>query len=366
MNSLIRVGYTGNFRPLMQMAAARVVASGQYILGSEVEAFEEAWARSCGTDHAVGTANGLDAIEVSLRAVGIGPGDEVITTGMTAFATILGVIRAGATPVIADIDAGSALMSMDSAERCLTSRTRAILLVHLYGQMRDMDSWRDFSTRHGLLLLEDCAQAHLAQWEGRPAGSIGVAGAYSFYPTKNLGAMGDAGALVTSDSELADVARSLRDYGQVGKYQHDLEGLNSRLDEIQAAFLSERLLTLQGETDRRRAIGFRYIKEISNPLVSTLDPPQTPSAHVFHLFVIRCEKREEIRRHFASYGIETLLHYPIPGHKQRALEQFGADPLGLRNTSKHAETCLSIPCHPGLSDAEVDRVIECLAVFRGD
>ena len=201
-------------------AAKRVIDSGWYVLGKEVEAFEEKWATACGVVHAVGVGNGMDAIEIALRALGIGHGDEVITTPMTAFATVLAIMRSGATPVLADIDPNTALLSHDSAERCISPRTRAVVLVHLYGQIRDMDAWEAFCNRHGISLVEDCAQAHLAQWKNRTAGSFGEIGAYSFYPTKNLGALGDAGILVTNNAKLAEAAGRLRNYGQSVRYHH--------------------------------------------------------------------------------------------------------------------------------------------------
>src|SRR5450759_920230 len=197
-------------REAMLGAARRVLESGWYVLGNEASAFEEQWAAACGVAHGVGVGNGLDAIEIALRALDIGPGDEVITTPMTAFATVLAILRAGATPVLADIDPQTALLSIASAERCVSPRTRAVVLVHLYGQVRSMDAWSAFCTRHGIALVEDCAQAHLAAWQGEVAGSFGVAGAYSFYPTKNLGAPGDAGMLVTEDEALAQRASCLR------------------------------------------------------------------------------------------------------------------------------------------------------------
>src|SRR5882762_4021466 len=208
-------------------AVERVLRSGWYILGDEVKSFEAEWARAIGTEHAVGVGNGLDAIEIGLRALGVGTGDEVITTPMTAFASVLAVIRAGAQPVLADIEPGTALMSMESVRRCLSPRTRAALLVHIYGQAKELQSWRDLCDGAGIHLIEDCAQSHLAAWNGMCAGAAGVVGAFSFYPTKNLGAVGDAGALTTGSAGIAEKARQLRNYGQSARYHHPELGLNS-------------------------------------------------------------------------------------------------------------------------------------------
>ncbi len=219
-------------REAMIDAARKVVESGWYVLGNEVASFERQWAEVCGVAHGVGVANGMDAIEIALRALDIGPGDEVITTPMTAFATVLAIIRSGAIPVLADIDPDTAILSRESVMRCLSSKTKAVVLVHLYGQIRQMPDWQALCEEHGIHLVEDCAQAHLAELQGRVAGSFGVIGAYSFYPTKNLGAVGDAGMLVTADASIAEKAQRLRNYGQSQRYHHPVRGMNSRLDEI--------------------------------------------------------------------------------------------------------------------------------------
>jgi dTDP-4-amino-4,6-dideoxygalactose transaminase len=351
-------------RESMSAAAARVFASGWYVLGQELQAFERDWARVCGTAHCVGVANGMDAIELTLRGLDIGPGDEVITTPMTAFATVLAVIRAGATPVLADIDADSGLLSVASAQRCLSPRTRAILLVHLYGQMRDMDAWSSLCRDAGIALVEDCAQSHLARWSNRPAGSFGSAGAYSFYPTKNLGAIGDGGALVTQSEALATRVGKLRNYGQSERYVHPELGMNSRLDEIQAALLRERLRWLESFTARRRQIAERYQASIRNDAITLLAPPQHAPAHVHHLYVVLCEQRSALAAHLAAQGVQSLIHYPVPIHRQAPCTSLRRDPQGLARTEAHADRCLSIPCHPQMSDADVQRVIEALDSFR--
>lgn len=352
-------------REAMLGAARRVLESGWYVLGNEVVAFEKQWASACGVAHAIGVGNGMDAIEIALRALDIGPGDEVITTPMTAFATVLAIIRAGATPVLADIEPQTVLLSIESAERCITPKTKAVVLVHLYGQVRGMDAWVAFCGRHGITLLEDCAQAHLATWHGKVAGSFGAAGAYSFYPTKNLGAPGDAGMLVTDDEVVAQRAGRLRNYGQSVRYHHPELGMNSRLDEIHAAMLSERLRWLSEFTKRRRQIAGAYHAAIKNPLVQQLASPEEPSAHVYHLFVITCELRDELQAHFQQHQVQSLIHYPVPIHKQEPCLNTARDPYGLANSERHAAMCLSLPCHPQMTDNDIAMVISVVNSFQG-
>lgn len=352
-------------REAMLGAVRRVLESGWYVLGNEVVAFERQWAATCGVAHAVGVGNGMDAIEIALRALDIGAGDEVITTPMTAFATVLAILRAGATPVLADIDPRTALLSMASVERCITPRTKALLLVHLYGQVRGMDAWTFFCSSHGITLLEDCAQAHLATWRGKVAGSFGAAGAYSFYPTKNLGAPGDAGMLVADDEPIARRAACLRNYGQSTRYHHPELGMNSRLDEIHAAMLIERMKWLPEFTVRRRQIAETYQARITNPLIKLLAAPEEPSAHVHHLFVITCERRDALQAHLQRNGVQSLIHYPIPVHKQDPCLDIARDPHGLRHSEQHAENCLSLPCQPQMTDRDVDVIVEAVNSFQG-
>jgi len=340
----------------LQVAEA-VLRSGWWVLGQQVKAFERTWADRCGTADAVGVANGLDAIEIGLRSLGIGPGDEVITTALTAYATTLAIQRCGAIPVFADIDPSTACLDPISVERCISPATRAVLVVHLYGRAANLTDLQQICARHELLLLEDCAQAHGAYHAGRPLGSIGSFGAWSFYPTKNLGAIGDAGALTSSDPALLSKAKQLRNYGQSDRYHHDLQGLNSRLDELQAALLLERLPHLQAWTERRRTIAQRYWLEISQPELQLLAPPSDPSSHVHHLFVLHTHRREALQSHLEQAGIKTLIHYPVPCHLQKALGIHRIDPAGLCITEHHAVNCLSLPIHPFLSDQDVDRVV---------
>jgi dTDP-4-amino-4,6-dideoxygalactose transaminase len=347
----------------MSAAARRVFASGWYVLGTEVQAFEKRWADACQVPHCVGVANGMDAIELALRGLDIGPGDEVITTPMTAFATVLAIMRAGATPVLADIEPTTGLLSLESVRRCLSPRTRAVVLVHLYGQMRDLPDWVALCADARVQLIEDCAQAHLAQWDNRAAGSFGAAGAYSFYPTKNLGAIGDGGAIVTNSETLAQRVGRLRNYGQSERYVHPELGMNSRLDEIQAALLSERLVWLDAFTERRRAVAARYDATIDNPHVRLLAPARQPRSHVHHLYVVLSDTRTRLAAHLAEQGVQTHIHYPVPVHRQAPCLSLPRDPLGLERTDEHAATCLSIPCHPQLGDDQVAHIVAAVNSF---
>ena len=283
---------------------------------------------------------------------------------MTAFATVLAIIRAGATPVLADIDPATALLDPVSVERCISPRTRAVLLVHLYGQVRNMERWAEICERSGTYLLEDCAQSHVATWKGKIAGTFGSWGAYSFYPTKNLGAVGDGGALVTTAEEIADKARILRNYGQSERYHHPELGLNSRLDELQAAILATRLDWLGGYTQRRKEIAAAYFGRISNRLIQTMAPPLERDSHVYHLYVIRCEERDRLAAYLQERGVSSLIHYPIPVHHQRPCRDVRIDPNGLMNAEQHATRCLSIPCHPQMNDNDLSTVIEAINEFQ--
>lgn len=344
---------------LAELAAAeRVLRSGWWILGAEVEGFEQQWARHCAAPHAVGVANGLDAIEIGLRALGVGPGDEVITTPVTAYATTLAIQRCGAVPVFADIEPGTGCLSADSVATCISASTRAVLPVHLYGRAADLDGLAAVCDSHGLALVEDCAQAHGALHRGRPVGSIGRCAAWSFYPTKNLGAIGDAGALTTADAELARTARCLRNYGQSDRYHHDLPGLNSRLDELQAALLQVRLPWLKAWTNRRMEIAARYRQGIEHPLLKPLAEPNDPASHVHHLEVMRTPHRQWVQAQLAERGVMTLVHYPLPCTQQKALSDHRIAPGGIPHALEHCRTCFSLPIHPFLDDEEISRVIE--------
>jgi len=347
----------------MKNAVNRVIESGWYVLGSEGASFEEIWAIRCGLKHGIGVANGMDAIEIILRSLGIGEGDEVITTSMTAFATVLAILRSGATPVLADIEQTTGHISLESVQRCLTKKTKAIVYVHLYGRIGPMDIWSKFCHQNKVFLIEDCAQAHLATLNGKVAGSYGIAGAYSFYPTKNLGALGDGGMIVTNDHTVDELSRQLRNYGQSIRYHHPHIGMNSRLDEVQAAILIEREKWLDEFTERRRKIANQYMNGFANTKIRLLSPPVERSAHVYHLYVILSDERDRLSDHLKNRFIQSLIHYPVPIHLQESCQDIKRDPIGLDSSEVYAKSCLSLPCHPQMEDGDVIRVIDAINEF---
>lgn len=343
-------------------AAARALASGWYILGPEVEAFEAEFAAWNGVDYAVGVANGTDAIELALRAAGVGAGDEVITVAHTAVATICAIERAGARPVMVDIDPQTYTLDPAAAAAAITPRTRAIIPVHLYGHTADLDALGDLCQRHGLLLIEDCAQAHGALWRGRKAGTVGHLGTFSFYPTKNLGALGDGGAVITRDAALADRLRRLRNYGQTQRYHHDERGVNSRLDELQAAILRVKLAHLDAHNAERRRLAAVY----SAALTGVTLPIERPEAqHVYHLYVVRHPQRDALMAHLKARDIGTLIHYPIPNHLQAGYRDLGYAVGSLPHTERAAAEIVSLPLYIGLTDADVARVAQAVGEFVG-
>jgi dTDP-4-amino-4,6-dideoxygalactose transaminase len=353
-----------SLRRAMLDAVSRVIDSGWYILGREGLSFEATWAAACGVAHGVGVANGLDALEIGLRSMGIGPGDEVITTPTSAVATVLAIHRAGAIPVFADVEPHTALLSRESVVRCITEKTKAVVLVHLYGQLRDMPEWQQLCEKHGIALIEDCAQAHLAVSGEKFAGSFGVLGAYSFYPTKNLGALGDAGMIITNDEVLAMRAGIIRNYGQSERYHHPVLGMNSRLDEIQSALLMVRLKWLKEFTERRKVIADKYRSSMTNQAVQKMAQPTAREAHANHLFVVTSPQRDALQMHLSNLRIQALIHYPIPIHHQAPFNNLRRDPAGLANSETHAKTCLSLPCHPQLSDDDAGQVIAAVNSFN--
>jgi len=343
----------------VRSAIERVVARGWYILGPEVEAFEREFAAASGAAHAVAVGNGTDGIALTLRALGIGRGDEVITTPLSAAFSALAIMMAGARPVFADIDPVRLTIDPRRVEDAIGARTRAILPVHLYGQSADMSAIAQIAARRGLAVVEDCCQAHLSTAGGRSVGTIGVAGAFSFYPTKNLGALGDGGAVVTNDPALAERLKRLRNGGQSGRYRHEEAGVNSRLDEMQAAVLRARLAYLPAWTARRRALAARYRAQLGTDAVNAV--PECDAGHVYHLFVVRTPARAELQAHLAARGIETLIHYPVPIHRQPAMAS--ADPADCPVASRVCDEILSLPLHPAMADDEVDYVAD--AVLKG-
>ena len=335
-------------------AIARVVDRAWFVLGPEVEAFEREFAAASGAPHAVGVGNGTDAIALVLRALGIGPGDEVITTPLSAAYTAIAIVMAGARPVFADIDPERLTLDPRAAERAITDRTAALLPVHLYGQPADTAAFAALAQRKGLALIEDCCQAHLATSAGRAVGTFGAAGAFSFYPTKNLGALGDGGAIITHDASLAARISRLRNGGQADRYRHVEIGINSRLDEMQAAILRARLPHLRRRTDERRTRAALYRSLLAGASVEV--PPELDPGHVYHLFPIRAQRRGVLQDRLSASGVETLVHYPTPIFQQPAFASWeGADcPQAVRA----ANEVLSLPLHPGLSPDAVTTVAE--------
>ncbi|MEI6668434.1 MAG: DegT/DnrJ/EryC1/StrS family aminotransferase [Acidobacteriota bacterium] len=340
-------------------AIRRVIDRGWYVLGPEVDAFEASFAGACQASHAIGVGTGTDAIAIILRGLGIGAGDEVITTPLSAAYTALACMMVGARPVFADLDPARLTLDPSAVEAQITPRTKAILPVHLYGQPADMPAIMDIASRHHLAVVEDCCQAHLATCGGRPVGSFGVAAAYSFYPTKNLGALGDGGAITTSDAALADRCKRLRNGGQTDRYHHAEMGVNSRLDEIQAAILSARLPYLKGWTDARRRVATIYRRLLSGTAVEV--PPERDPGHVYHLFPVLSDDRDRLHARLRESGIETLIHYPVPIPRQPALasQQPAQCPIADRVCAR----IVSVPLYPGIPTSEVELVADAVARF---
>ena len=333
-------------------AQQRVLASGRYLLGEELERFEAEFAAFCQAKHCVGVANGLDALRLSLGAVGVGPGDEVIVPSHTFIATWLAVSHVGATPVPVEPDRTTYNIDSGRIEAAITGRTKAILPVHLYGQPADMDGINQIAKRHRLFVIEDNAQAHGAKYKSRRTGSLGDLAATSFYPGKNLGGFGDAGAVTTNSDELAEKVRLLRNYGSPTKYHHDVLGFNSRLDELQAAILRAKLPRLDEWNARRTRIARRYSEQLRcNGLV--LPQVADDVEPVWHLFVVRHRDRDALRDHLHNRGVSTLIHYPIPPHLSGAYEKCGLRAGSLPVAEELASTCLSLPIGPHMSDAQI-------------
>lgn len=335
--------------------AQDVLESGWYVLGRYGRDFERAFAEFCGTAHAVGVASGTDALELALRAIGVGPGDEVVTVPNAGMYTSVAIGFAGASPVFADVDADDMTMDPDDLERVLGPKCRAIVVTHLYGRLADVDRVLEIAKHRSLPVIEDCAQAHGASLGGRRAGSFGTLGCFSFYPTKNLGACGDGGAITTSDPELDERLRRLRQYGWSEKYVAVVPGGgNSRLDELQAAFLLQKLPLLPGWNARRSYIARRYSAEIRHPFVRV--PAIENDRHVAHLYVVRCKERDALREHLRRDEIAAEIHYPVPDHLQPVLADRYRD-ARLPVAERLAREVLTLPCFPEMTDGEVDRVV---------
>ena len=348
---------TNEVRTSINQGWAKLLENSRFIGGDAVEEFERAWAAYCETTHAIGVANGTDAIQLTLMASGIGPGDEVIVPSNTFVATAEAVVLAGATPVFADVNPRTLQLAAADVEASITERTRALIVVHLYGQMADMDALARVADENGLVLIEDAAQAHGATWRGKRAGSLGKAGCFSFYPGKNLGAFGDAGAVVTADAHLASQIRSLRDHGRVAgsHYRHELVGMNSRLDALQAVVLTAKLARLDAWNEARRAIAQQYRAEFAVGPVHMVE--ETAGARgAYHLAVVRVPDRDRVQRHLTEMGIDTGIHYPIPCHQQAPYLRYATRSLEV--TEAAAPELLSLPMYPHLSADLVTRICD--------
>lgn len=353
----VKHGYE-ELRDDLDRAAARVMRSGLYIMGPEVESFESAFAAYCGAPHCIGVGNGLDALHLVLRALHIGPGDEVIVPANTFIATWLAVSLVGARPVPVEPDERTHAVSPQAVDDAVTRRTRAVIPVHLYGRPADMDALQEIGRRRGLHVIEDAAQAHGARWRGRPAGSLGHAAAFSFYPAKNLGAFGDGGAIVTADDDLASQLRRLRNYGSAKKYHHDVQGVNSRLDPLQAALLAVKLTHLDHWNSRRCQIAKVYLDRLRDVPGVVLPPADDHAETSWHLFVIRHPQRDALAARLQVAGIETMVHYPVPPHLAPAYRDLGYLTGSFPVTEVLAKTVLSLPIGPHLHADAADQVVE--------
>ena len=355
-----RAGYIAE-QPAIDRSISRVLESGSYILGREVEAFEAAFAEFVGVAHAIGCASGTDAIELALRACNIGAGDLVFTVSHTAVATVAAIERVGATAILIDVEPGTYTMAPHELSRALKTpppgRPAAVLPVHLYGQPAELSTLCDLARANGLRLIEDCAQSHGALYQGRPTGSFGDVGCFSFYPTKNLGALGDGGMVVAGNPAVATALREIREYGWRERYVSACAGINSRLDAIQAAILGVKLGRLTADNARRRTIADRYDSGLAElPLM--LPKRRTDTTHVFHQYVIRLTERDSLRNWLHAAGIGTGIHYPVPVHLQPAYRgRLAVGPSGLDVTERAARQILSLPMYPQLSEEMVDRII---------
>lgn len=347
----------------LDAAYNRVMDSNYFIQGKECEQFEKEYAKYCGTDYCIGVATGLDAIYLILRALGISKGDEVIVPSNTYIATALAVSYTGATPVFVEPIIENYNIDPSRIEEKITENTKAIIAVHLQGRAADMDEINKIAKKHHLYVIEDAAQAHGAKYKGKRVGAFSDAAAFSFYPGKNLGALGDGGCVTTNNKELADKVRALGNYGSDYKYHHIYQGTNSRLDEMQAAFLRAKLSQLEKWNDFRRKVAHRYLTEIKNPLITLPVATTEEYEHIYHVFVIRCQRRNELEEYLNKNGIGTVKHYPIPMHLQKAYESLNIKKGELPIAEEISETVLSIPMYYGITDAEVDYVIEKINQF---
>lgn len=347
-------------RAEIDAAIAAALERGRYILGEAVASFERDFARYIGVAHGVGVGSGTDALHLAIRALGIGAGDEVITVAHTAVATAAAIEMAGATPVFVDIEPDHFTIDANLVEAAITPRTRAIVAVHIYGGAADLEALIDIARRRGLRLIEDCAQAHGARYRGARLGSFGDVSCFSFYPTKNLGAIGDGGLIATNDAEVAQRARLLREYGWAERYVSHIGGFNSRLDELQAAILGVKLRHLDADNARRASIAARYDDGLRDSGVTT-PRARNGAEPVHHLYVIRSDRRDALQQHLTATGVGTLVHYPVPIHRQPAYARFAAN---LPETERAAREILSLPMYPELADDDVTQVIDAIRAFE--
>jgi dTDP-4-amino-4,6-dideoxygalactose transaminase len=339
----------------VEAAVQKVMANADFILGADVAAFEEEFARYCGTKHAVGLDSGMSALELGMRAMGIGPGDEVITPAGSFIASSSAISFTGAKPVWVDVDPQTYNLNPSGIEAAITERTKAIMPVHLYGQPADMDRVQEVAARHGLPVIEDACQSHGARYNGRRTGSLGAFGAFSFYPSKNLGAYGDAGALTTNDSDLADRVRMMRNYGQRAKYEHVYLAWNRRLDTMQAAVLRVKLPHLDTWNESRRRLASLYGELLAGCAVGL--PHSSPDVeHVYHLYVIEADDRDQLQADLAARGIATGIHYPLPIHLQEAYRGAGFEAGSFPVSETAAKRVLSLPMYPEMTEQDVRRV----------
>ena len=355
------------FRGAMDAATKRVLDSGWYLLGKEVEQFEKDFAAYCGVKHCIGVANGLDALNLIIKAYGFGSGDEIIVPANTYIASILAISANGCTPVLVEPKWNTRLIDEDLIEQAITSRTKAIMVVHLYGRAMNMGKIWELAKKYSLKVIEDSAQAHGAKFDGRRCGNLGDASGFSFYPGKNLGCLGDGGAVTTNDDELAEKIRAIRNYGSDYKYHHIYKGTNSRLDEIQAAWLGVKLPYLDEDNIIRAKIAARYCTEIKNPLIELPDDPNVKLetgnlSHVWHVFAVTCKERDRLDKWLTDNGVQTNIHYPTPPHKQGAYAELAH--LDLSVSERIHREVLSLPISPVLNDAEVSEIIRLVNMFR--
>lgn len=348
------------FKDELELAMKEVLESGWYILGEKSRAFEKAFAEYCGIEHCIGCGNGLDALRLGIKALGLGENDEIIVPANTYIASILAISDNGCKPIFVEPSLQTYNIDVEKIESAITPRTKAILVVHLYGQVVEMQKVWELAQKHKLAIIEDCAQAHGAIYQGRRVGTLGDVAGFSFFPGKNLGALGDGGAVTTKHKDVAEKVRALGNYGSHKKYVNLYKGLNSRLDELQAAFLEIKLKHLDSDNESRRAVAKFYRENITNNKI-ILPECVSEEGHAWHLFVVRCEERERFQAYLKDNGIETIIHYPIPPHKQEAYKEYNH--LSLPITEKIHREVLSLPISPVMSREQAERAVSVINGF---